>query len=645
MELLRDKSVKERFEKLIKNSLARNPDYDMKKFIGGLPVTLERKDMSTINIKKPDGQSKYMVTQKVDGTRMLMYIAPSGDGGSSKIVCFIDRNMEIYIVRDSRQDNLPYINSREMLIDGEVVFFDKKGESHKELNPSLVKGVSFMAFDILYGPNDIDIKDEEKIIGQDSSMTVPESGGLRTQPWPYINRYDILYKLIVPSTVNNNEPILTSGFKGVEWFNVEIKPIYFLNEIKGERILYSQNGQGYLQHLLKTHRINFYKDINSKFKKNVTNFTSQVLKLDGLIFTSVDTLYTIGAWNKSGMVQYKWKPITEQTVDLQIKKLSNGEAELLFSGKNGSLQEYEKGRRPVRIRIPDNVKNGDIVELRINSQGDFVYKEIRPDKDRPNALRTVLNVLNSFNSPVDINDLHYFLNLGENSGADHIQKVLNYSTRTNLLRCISTSNKLEMLNENDKYKVQQQINKIGEIKDIEIEMRLGKIDRNFKPNISEDVFTQIIQAVDKYGLIKDVDDFVDVYSKELPGVRTRYIYSSDFQKFILLESIIKTRLENIDIEMSKVWEHDIRLSASTETKVQKYNIDGESYLKQRISYTDKNKAFRLDFTVISDGKFIDRNFIVNAGSKQTRQFEIELLKSDININELFVFITGLIRLD
>ena len=321
MELLRDKSVKERFEKLIKNSLARNPDYDMKKFIGGLPVTLERKDMSTINTKKPDGQSKYVVTQKVDGTRMLMYIAPSGDGGSSKIVCFIDRNMEIYIVRDSRQDNLPYINSREMLIDGEVVFFDKKGESHKELNPSLVKGVSFMAFDILYGPNDIDIKDEEKIIGQDSSMTVPESGGLRTQPWPYINRYDILYKLIVPSTVNNNEPILTSGFKGVEWFNVEIKPIYFLNEIKGERILYSQNGQGYLQHLLKTHRINFYKDINSKFKKSVTNFTSQVLKLDGLIFTSVDTLYTIGAWNKSGMVQYKWKPITEQTVDLQIKKL------------------------------------------------------------------------------------------------------------------------------------------------------------------------------------------------------------------------------------------------------------------------------------------------------------------------------------
>jgi len=502
-----------------------------------------------------------------------------------------------------------------------------------------------MAFDILYGPNDIDIKDEEKIIGQDSSMTVPESGGLRTYPWPYINRYDILYKLIVPSTVNNNEPMITSGFKGVDWFNVEIKPIYFLNDIKGERILYSQNGQGYLQQLLKTHRINFYKDINYRFKKTVSNFTAQVLKLDGLIFTSVDTLYSIGAWNKPGMSQYKWKPIAEQTVDLQVKKNPNGESELLFSGKNGSLQNYEKGRRPVRVKVPENVKTGDIAEFRINSQGEFVYKELRPDKDRPNALRTILNVLNSFNSPVDINDLYYFLNLGESSTRDHVEKVLKYSTRTNLLRCISTSNKLEMLNETDKYKIQNQINKIGQIKDLEIEMRLGKIDGNFKPNIGEDVFTKIIQTADKYELVKEVEDFVDVYSKELPGVRTRYIYSNDFQKFILLESIIKDRHENIDIEMSKIWEHDIRISASTETKVQKYNADGEAYLKQRISYTDSNKAFRLDFTVISGGKFIDRNFIINKAVRETRQFEIELLKNDININELFVFLTGLISLD
>lgn len=644
MELNRDKSVKESFEKLIKNNLARNPEYDMKKFIGGLPITLERKDMSTINTKKTNGQSKYVVTQKVDGTRMLMYIVRSGQDSNSRI-CFIDRNMEIYIVRDSRQDTLPQIKGREMLIDGEVVFFDKNGESHKELDPRLVKGVSFMAFDILYGPNDIDIKDEEKIIGQDSSMTVPESGGLRTYPWPYINRYDILYKLIVPSTVNNNEPILTSAFKGVDWFNVEIKPIYFLNDLKGERILYSQNGQGYLQQLLKTHRINFYKDINYRFKKTVSNFTAQVLKLDGLIFTSVDTLYSIGAWNKTGMSQYKWKPIAEQTVDLQVKKNPNGESELLFSGKNGSLQNYEKGRRPVRVKVPENVKTGDIAEFRINSQGEFVYKELRPDKDRPNALRTILNVLNSFNSPVDINDLYYFLNLGESSTRDHVEKVLKYSTRTNLLRCISTSNKLEMLNETDKYKIQNQINKIGQIKDLEIEMRLGKIDGNFKPNIGEDVFTKIIQTADKYELVKEVEDFVDVYSKELPGVRTRYIYSNDFQKFILLESIIKDRHENIDIEMSKIWEHDIRISASTETKVQKYNTDGEAYLKQRISYTDSNKAFRLDFTVISGGKFIDRNFIINKAARETRQFEIELLKNDININELFVFLTGLISLD
>ena len=650
MELLKDKRVEEQYQKLIKNILARNENYDMSNFIGGLPVTLERKDVSSITTENSAGKSNYVVTQKVDGTRMLMYIGPeleSPESTKQRVVCFIDRNMKIYTLRNYNRDFLPYVNTREMLLDGELVFFDKNGDSHKELNYSLVKGISFMAFDILYGPDNIDVNmDGEKIIGQDSSMTVPDSGILRTFAWPYISRYDILYKLIVPYTFNNNEPVLTSAFKDVNWFNVEIKPVYFLNELKQFPNLYTPSGTGHLQQLLTSHRRKFYKTVlKEKYNKNVNIFINKTLKLDGLIFTSAETLYTIGAWNKPSTVQYKWKPSDEQTVDLQIKKLSNGKSNLYVMGKNKSLEIFQNKYIPVTTVVPYDVKDGAIAEFRIGKDGGFIFKELRTDKIRPNGLRAVVNVMTSFNNPVNINDLYYFLNLNETTSIDNVKKILEYSTRTKLLRCISTSNKLQLLSPDVSSKIQTMIKDIGKVKDIEIELRLGKIGSGFNPNIDEDTFSKIIEVADSYKMSKATDNFVDVYSKEPTGVRTRYIFSEDFQKFILLESIIKNRLTNLDIEMSKVWEHDIRVSASTETKISKYNIDGESHLKQRTSYTDSDKSFRLDFTVISGGKFKDRDFIQTVPIKKTRQFEIEFLKDDVNVNELFIFLTGLIRLD
>ena len=205
MELLRDPKVEQQFQKLITKFLAKNENYDMSKFIGGLPVTLERSDMAHLMTKGRDNKSKYTVTQKVDGTRVLMYIGPDSETASVKqrTVCFIDRNMKIYTVRNDTRDILPYVNTREMLLDGEIVFFDQEGIAHKELESRYVKGVSFMTFDILFGPENIDVSSEDgKIIGQEFSFIVPEDGNLKTFPWQYINRYDILHKLIIPSRFN-----------------------------------------------------------------------------------------------------------------------------------------------------------------------------------------------------------------------------------------------------------------------------------------------------------------------------------------------------------------------------------------------------------------------------------------------------------
>ena len=233
MELLRYQPVEDSFHKLVKKFLTKNEEYNVKNFIGGLPITLERKDVINLILKEKDSY-KYNVTQKVDGTRVLMYIGHDNSdkrsSGKSRTVCFVDRNMKIYSITDGKRNVLPYLNTGEMLLDGEIVFFDSEGASHKNLEFQKVKGISFMAFDILFGPETIDLdSDGNKNIGQSVSMIVPEDGKLRTMPWSYINRYDILHKLIIPSKFNKFEPLLTESFKTVNWFNIELKPIYFLS--------------------------------------------------------------------------------------------------------------------------------------------------------------------------------------------------------------------------------------------------------------------------------------------------------------------------------------------------------------------------------------------------------------------------------
>ena len=81
---------------------------------------------------------------------------------------------------------------------------------------------------------------------------------------------------------------------------------------------------------------------------------------------------------------------------------------------------------------------------------------------------------------------------------------------------------------------------------------------------------------------------------------------------------------------------------SSEKKVKEYNTNGESFRKYRISYTEPNSLFRLDFTAITPGKYLDRNFTLNENSIETFQIEIEFLKNDIEANNLFKFITDVL---
>mgnify|MGYP001491401890 CR=1 FL=1 len=637
MELLNDNNVKEQFHKLIKKFITKKDDYDVNDFVGGLPITLENKDMFSL-ISKSGDRYKYTVTQKVDGTRMLMYIGYNTSSGKDKqrIVCFIDRNMKIYTLRDSSRAILPYLNTREMLLDGEIVFFDKDNTPHKDLQSRYVKGVSFMCFDILFGPENISVdSDGNKKIGQEFSFTVPYDGILKTYPWTYINRYDILYKLIIPTTFNKNEPLLTEAFKDINWFNIELKPIYFLNSLKQYKTLYLENNTGFLQKDFDRTRKNFYNNVLAKYGKQINRYISKPIQLDGLIFTSADTLYTIGPWNKNGKEQFKWKPVNLQTVDLLIKKIE-GQKEIanVFISKGTNLEAYQIRYKPVIVQLPNpNIKDNSIGEFGFDEKFNLIFKESRPDKKIPNSLRTINNVLNSFKNPVDINDIYLLLNI-EDLNKEKLKKImLSYVSRPKLLNCVISNKSIDYLNEYEKQDITDMFLNVSSGKELEIRIGILK-DKFFDTNIEKEKFENIKNQLNTAGYKIEKIDMVDIQEND---IRTRYFYQEDFGKYIYLESIIKKKIKNIDINSKKFSSFDSRISLSEEIKVKQYSLEGPAKRKFRISYIHPKDLFRVDTTIIIKGKLQDKLFI-EQDSDYSRQIEIEILNPNVNINELFNFI-------
>jgi hypothetical protein len=638
MELIRDTQLIKHFENFAKNMITRNKDYDLKRFIGGLPITLEKKDVNDLATMDPSGKSFYTVTQKVDGTRVLMYIGPRLGTSSKRVVCFVDRNMNLYTLRDKNRDVLPYLDVREeMLLDGELVFFNSEGESFKELEFREITGVSFMAFDILYGPGNIDFVNGETVIGQSVSMVMPLDNIPRATPWTYIQRYDILYKLIeTPSYSPEMIPKLTDAFKTVDWFNVELKPIYFLSYIPAEYMfngIYNDINTGFLQNSLKTSRREHYKILKDKYEKGGTPiFTSKRLTLDGLIFTSSKTLYTIGTWNKFNTEQYKWKPQNEQTVDLKIKKISKttGNVYVMY---NKEEVVFQRSYKPVVVVLPKDVPDNSIAEFKLTASGDFEFKDLRTDKKVPNSLNTVLNVINSFKNPVIIKDLFYFFN---RNNPQSTRKILEYSSKNKLLNCLAANGKINYISESQKSDLLSMIKSIDRSTDNEVELRLGIIGKGFNPLIPREDFIAYLYIVRSLKFVELIEDYVDLYNDYEEGkIRTRHAYSRDFGKYILLDSINKKRILNVDINLKSVAGFDVRFSRSAEKVSDIYNLTGEGQRKYRLTFTHPSNLYRIDFTAITSGILLDRDFTQSKDSFETFQIEIELLSKDINLENIF----------
>ena len=145
-----------------------------------------------------------------------------------------------------------------------------------------------------------------------------------------------------------------------------------------------------------------------------------------------------------------------------------------------------------------------------------------------------------------------------------------------------------------------------------------------------------MNIVRSLNFVERIEDYVDLYNDFQEGkIRTRHEYSKDFGKYILLDSINKKRIMNIDVNLKAIAGFDVRFSRSSEKASDIYNTIGNGQRKYRMTYTEPSNLYRFDFTAITDVIFMDRTFTQTKDSKETFQIEIELLSKDVAVDDIF----------
>mgnify|MGYP000851198644 CR=1 FL=1 len=605
-------------------------------FIGGLPITLERKDIFNIMSKDIKGNYRYSVTQKADGVRVLLFSCYKTESGGRKM-CFIDRKNNFYTLKASKREELPTISSKlpKLLIDGELIIYDKNNQTTTDLSTKYysIKSFSFMAFDILYGPISIDysgIFDDKRLnIGSEGAMAGP-IGGSR---WPYFRRYNILNLLIVPNELNDYRALLSNSFKECDWFIPEIKPLIFINSLQIKKTLYSQNG--FFQKNLSEFRKEFYDLINlDDYRTKKMEYIP--VKLDGLIFTPFNTEYIIGgAWKRYLNIQYKWKPIEEQSIDFLID-YSGKTVVLKMKSGSGYIPFTVKRNIPYPVEPFQKVKSGTIGEFTLVNEK-FKLKNIRTDKTEPNSKSTAINVFNSIKKPVNIDIIKMFFIIDklDNIG---IKTLMQYLSKSQLINCSINNNKMNIFNEKNKLSIINNLNEFKKYDNYEYEIRIGYIEQTkFQPNLPLTLYKRIMDILVNNNFKFEYYVLNDYYKD---SVRSRYLYLQDLKSETLLNSVIKSKIDNSDIDLKYIYNFDLRFSLSNEKStdiIVKNNNYSLRIEKKRTSFN--LGILQVDCTEIR--KFNSDNLTFGPSSYQ---IELEIADRKAEYLEIKKLITGLLSL-
>jgi len=356
-----------------------------------------------------------------------------------------------------------------------------------------------------------------------------------------------------------------------------------------------------------------YKYIITETNKNRTT----KLKADGLILQPFDTQYVpYGPWNKYNNIQFKWKPVEDQTMDFKIKILTESRWELLtkydypFTIPGSGVPATCKPTKDNKL----NFKDGDVAEFTYSGSGsEFKIFRARPNKEA-NSLGSVLSVWNFIKNPFTLDVLRKPLEIlnKENVDKKEIKSVLSVLSKSQLILTILFDRGIFF----NKYEVRK-------IKDLyskfvysnELECRIFKNGKQ-PPSVGEYTFKYLWDFLVKNYEMKnmnsiDIIELSDSYKK----ARSSYKSVEDIynKKSIINET--KTPIQSVISNASKQKLYNnliFKLSLSEELKtnnlislkkITKENPSGfNNMIRFKNRYSFKlNELWVIDLTIVKTG--------------------------------------------
>lgn len=628
------------FKKLLEGFLIKN-EVKNPYFVGGIPVTLIKDNLlDLLDVSYKYNDYKYTATAKVDGTRFLCFICESSPTATEKTVYFIDRSMDIFTLVSKSNVQFNKVKLPKMLLDGEMVFFkDKKG--YFNLPQRETDSLSFMVFDILFGPPDLYFRDIFTETEPHFKESVAMSGPIGGPRWDYHSRYSVLTKLFIPSSENNYLPPLPMKSIDSDFFRFELKSILSIRFFAGEK-----NLSKVVQDQFKTNRKSYYDFLIQKTDNNKLNTLNKSLKnskidFDGIIFTPIDTQYLFGSWTDYKNILYKWKPSEEQTVDFRIKKTNETvkipdtsqsfiKTKVFFRrydkrSKSDQYIEWSPGKNEPRFGIIPNdimVEDGAVCEFVVDLKNNyFKFNRVRELKGA-NALLTIKSIIDVVKSPVNIDIIGSILSEEPKSEKVKLNILTNLAdllTKEQKLKLLICLDKVEIIDEDTENSINMFIEEIKEM----VTLKPLDEEESKKP-----FFNEMHEEMFKKGLNIILQS--PPYN-ELIVYLGKNVSLDTYKKFITMMTIINWR--NVDVSDRSYITGDVettqrfipelnsfvnifaRKKVSNEELVVKTKgivSDNIVFTKNRYSYLNYPELFDFESIVKSNKTiFLDPNNIIN----------------------------------
>lgn len=559
------KFVLEQYTKLLEGFLLKKKTEPH--FIGGIPVTLSRGDVAKLFDRSyVDRDYKYSATAKVDGSRFMCFITEPSPVTKEKRFYFIDRSMDIYTLTNKNKLQMKTVNLPRMLLDGEMLFYKNK-KSYHHLPQFETEYLTFMVFDILFGPSDLYFMDifteSEPHFREAVAMAGPQGG----QKWNYKSRYAVLKKLFMPSKDNNNLPPLPMKTIDNAFFRIELKNMVPMKDLSGVKDV-----EEHVYKTFKEHRKKFYDFISSKTEEAKLNNINRIIRntkinYDGIIFNPMDTEYVFYTWKNYKNVQFKWKPSNEQTVDFKIEKTRDtveletssqvyNKVKLYFKRFDKKANKelsvpWSPGREEPRFGlIPEEieVKDGTVCEFTVDLEsGYFIFTRTRELKG-PNALMTIKSVIELVKYPVDINTISKVLTkepLSKQTESNIIDVLNNYLTKEQKLKILMCLGNIEIITKEQRDKIVKFVNN----------------STRFLPKVEDYIIPGDEAKTDKPFAVPGIEDLGVEMWRQMREIHINKNRPTEELIVYLGENTTKEHFDNIKIMMKSInWESSSILS-------------------------------------------------------------------------------------